>query len=51
MIASFLAAFLTVSAPSAPQVSDTVLVALAGDESQDTEAALYKAGRSSIDTP
>jgi HEAT repeat protein len=49
MIASFLAAFLTVSAPSAPQVSDTVLVALTGDEAQDTEGALYKAGRASMD--
>ena len=47
MIASFLAALLTVSAPSAPPVPTALPVAVA-DEAQDTEAALYKAGRASI---
>ena len=49
MIASFLAALLTAGSPSAPQLADAAVVAVASDEAQDTEAALYKAGRSSID--
>jgi HEAT repeat protein len=49
MIASFLAAVLTVSSPSTPQVSSTALVTMSEDEAQDTEAALYKAGRADID--
>ena len=48
MIASFLAALLTVGSPSAPPVPTALPVAVA-DEAQDTEAALYKAGRASID--
>lgn len=49
MIASFLAALLTAGSPSAAEVSNAAVIAVAADESQDTEAALYKAGRSSID--
>src|SRR6478735_2372753 len=49
MIASFLAALLTAGSPSALQPADLPAVAVAADEAQDTEAALYKAGRSSID--
>ena len=51
MIAGFLTALLTLSAPPAQPASPAAvsLVAVA-DDSQDTEAALYKAGRSSIDS-
>ena len=49
MIASFLAALLTVGSPSAPPPVPTALPVAVADEAQDTEAALYKAGRSSID--
>ena len=49
MIASFLAALLTAGSPSALQPANVAVVAVAADEAQDTEAALYKAGRSSID--
>lgn len=48
MIAGFLAAFLTVGSPAAPQAVDIPLVAI-GDEAQDTEAALYKAATGSMD--
>ena len=48
MIASFLAALLTVGSPSAPPASTALTVAVA-DEAQDTETALYKAGTASID--
>jgi HEAT repeat protein len=49
MIATFLAALLTASSPSAPQVSNAAVVAVAADEAQDTETALYKAGTGAID--
>jgi HEAT repeat protein len=49
MITSFLAALLTAGSPSAPQVSNAAVVAVAADEAQDTEGALYKAGKASID--
>ncbi len=48
MIASFLAALLTVGSPSAPPVPTALPVAVA-DEAQDTETALYQAGTASID--
>ena len=52
MIAGFLTALLTMSAPPVQPVSPVAAVsfaAVADDESQDTEAALYKAGTASID--
>lgn len=53
MIAGFLTALLSVSAPPAPPATPVAAVsvaAVADDDGQDTEAGLYKAGRSSIDS-
>jgi HEAT repeat protein len=50
MIASFLAALLTAGSPSAPQGPNAAATAFAvADEAQDTEGALYQAGKMSID--
>jgi HEAT repeat protein len=49
MIAGFLAALLTVSAPSTPPAAAISFVTAADDQAQDPEAALYKSGTAAID--